>query len=112
MLSLYLYDPVFGQQACPFCWRVFIHSSDVLSRPRPLTVQVEAISAGASLDHAETWPQFSAHLLLLEGETSDVNNMYVTCAGYSNMFIKIPPPCVSVQQEQEAQRSQRAPVSR
>lgn len=61
--SQYLYDPVLGLQACPLSWRVFIHSSDVLARPCPLTVQVEAISAGASLDHAETGPQFSARLL-------------------------------------------------
>lgn len=60
---VYLDYPVLGQQACPLSWRVLIHSSDVLARPCPLTVQIEAISIGPSLDHTETWSQFRTHLL-------------------------------------------------
>lgn len=44
-------------------WRVLVHGSDVLARPCALAVQIEAISAGPSLDHAEPWPQLGAHLL-------------------------------------------------
>lgn len=62
-LLKYLYYPVLGQQAGPLCGRVLVHSSDVLARPCPLAVQVEAISVRPSLDHAETWPLFGAHLL-------------------------------------------------
>jgi len=64
--SQYLHYPVHGQQARPLSWRVFIHRSDVLARPRPLAVQVEAISARPPLDHTETGPQLSARRLLEE----------------------------------------------
>lgn len=59
----YLHYPVPGLQAGTLSWRVLVHGSDVLSRPRPLAVQVEAISVGPSPDHAETRPQLGTHLL-------------------------------------------------
>lgn len=59
----YLHYPVPGLQAGTLSWRVLVHGSDVLSRPCPLAVQVEAISVGPSLDHAETRPQLGTHLL-------------------------------------------------
>lgn len=85
-LTEYLDYPVLGLQACPLCWRVLVHSPDVLTRPRPLAVQVEAISVGPPLDHAETWPQFSARLLEeAKGESEQyINTLYVTCINRQN----------------------------
>lgn len=69
MYSLkYLYYLVLCQQACPLCWGVFVHSSDVLPRSRPLAVQIEAVSICPSLDHTQPWPQFGANLLTSEEE--------------------------------------------
>lgn len=62
-LPKYLYYPVFGQQACPLGWRVLVHCPDVLSRPRPLAVQIKAKSIGPSLDDAKTRPQLRTLLL-------------------------------------------------
>lgn len=63
----YLHYPVLGLQARPLGGGVLVHGADVLARPRPLAVQVEAIAVGASADHAEARSQFGFHLL---GETS------------------------------------------
>lgn len=59
----YLHYPVLGLQARPLGWGVLVHGSDVLARPRPLAVQVEAIAVGASADDAEAGSQFGFHLL-------------------------------------------------
>ena len=84
----YLYYPVLGQQARPLCRRVFIHSSDVLARPCPLAVQVEAISVRPSLDHAQTWSQVSTHLLkdATEDKTSVVIHCMCDTRGYTKTF--------------------------
>lgn len=72
-VSQYLDYPVFGLQSCPLRGGVFVHGSDVLARPRPLTVQVEAKSVGLSPDHAQTWSQLGAHLLQEDGgENADI----------------------------------------
>lgn len=116
-LLKYLYYPVLGQQAGPLGGRVLVHSSDVLARPCPLAVQVEAISIRPSLDHAETWPKFGGHLLEeWRGERKQiqcVNTLYVTCLNrLIHTLLKVPPPWVCAQEEQEAQRLRRAPVIR
>lgn len=107
----YLHYPVSGLQAGTLSWRVLVHGSDVLSRPCPLAVQVEAISVGPSLDRAETWPQLGTHLLDRNRQQRKETGRRVTTLKQPLFSQKIPPPWASVQREPAAQRLWRAPPS-